>query len=41
MAGINPSRAVSIVLDVGTDNEDLLDDHLYVVCVQTFIFMGL
>jgi malate dehydrogenase (oxaloacetate-decarboxylating) len=32
VAGIDPSRTLSIVLDVGTNNEDLLNDHLYVVC---------
>lgn len=30
VAGIDPSRALSIVLDVGTNNENLLKDHLYV-----------
>ena len=31
LAGINPSKALSVTLDVGTDNETLLNDHLYVV----------
>ncbi|EGN93731.1 hypothetical protein SERLA73DRAFT_189484 [Serpula lacrymans var. lacrymans S7.3] len=30
LAGIDPSKALSVMLDVGTDNEDLLNDHLYV-----------
>lgn len=32
LAGINPSKALSVTLDVGTDNESLLNDRLYVVC---------
>ena len=31
LGGIHPARALSVTLDVGTDNEDLLNDHLYVV----------
>ena len=31
LAGINPSKALSVTLDVGTDNESLLNDRLYVV----------
>ncbi|OJA16884.1 hypothetical protein AZE42_08502 [Rhizopogon vesiculosus] len=30
LAGINPSKALSVTLDVGTDNETLLNDRLYV-----------
>ncbi|KAG1902607.1 uncharacterized protein F5891DRAFT_1022447 [Suillus fuscotomentosus] len=30
LAGINPAKALSVTLDVGTDNEALLNDHLYV-----------
>ncbi|KAG0706613.1 hypothetical protein DFH29DRAFT_900437 [Suillus ampliporus] len=30
MAGIHPSKALSVTLDVGTDNETLLNDPLYV-----------
>ncbi|KAF9225219.1 hypothetical protein BS17DRAFT_778315 [Gyrodon lividus] len=30
LAGINPSKSLSVTLDVGTDNEDLLKDPLYV-----------
>ncbi|KAJ7103186.1 hypothetical protein B0H15DRAFT_811311 [Mycena belliarum] len=30
IGGIDPSQSLSVVLDVGTDNEDLLNDHLYV-----------
>ncbi|KAI0964507.1 hypothetical protein AcW1_001314 [Taiwanofungus camphoratus] len=30
LAGIDPSKAISVTLDVGTDNDDLLNDDLYV-----------
>ncbi|KAI0673958.1 hypothetical protein C8Q78DRAFT_968020 [Trametes maxima] len=30
LAGVDPARALSVTLDVGTDNEELLDDRLYV-----------
>jgi malate dehydrogenase (oxaloacetate-decarboxylating) len=30
IGGIDPSKALSVTLDVGTNNEDLLNDHLYV-----------
>lgn len=32
LAGIDPSKAISVTLDVGTDNKELLNDPLYVVC---------
>ena len=28
-AGVNPRRVIPVSLDVGTDNEELLNDHLY------------
>lgn len=31
LAGINPVKSLSVVLDVGTDNETILNDPLYVV----------
>lgn len=31
LAGMDPSKTLSVTLDVGTDNEKLLNDHLYVV----------
>ncbi|KAL7284957.1 hypothetical protein ACG7TL_000046 [Trametes sanguinea] len=30
LAGVNPANSLSVTLDVGTDNEDLLRDRLYV-----------
>ncbi|KAJ6575479.1 hypothetical protein B0H19DRAFT_1344851 [Mycena capillaripes] len=30
IGGIDPSQSLSVVLDVGTDNKDLIEDHLYV-----------
>ncbi|KZT73367.1 hypothetical protein DAEQUDRAFT_721963 [Daedalea quercina L-15889] len=30
LAGIDPSKSISVTLDVGTDNEELLKDDLYV-----------
>lgn len=34
---MDPGKALSVTLDVGTDNEDLLNDRLYVVrCAVTF-----
>ncbi|QRV94013.1 malate dehydrogenase [Ceratobasidium sp. AG-Ba] len=30
IGGIDPSKALSVTLDVGTDNKDLLEDELYV-----------
>ncbi|KAH8094640.1 hypothetical protein BXZ70DRAFT_1009935 [Cristinia sonorae] len=30
LAGMDPSNTLSVTLDVGTNNEDLLKDHLYV-----------
>ncbi|KAJ7610835.1 hypothetical protein FB45DRAFT_760864 [Roridomyces roridus] len=30
IGGIDPSQTLSVVLDVGTENEELLNDHLYV-----------
>ncbi|KAJ8508625.1 hypothetical protein ONZ45_g9123 [Pleurotus djamor] len=30
IGGMDPSKCLAVTLDVGTDNEDLLNDHLYV-----------
>ena len=34
LAGMDPSKTLSVTLDVGTDNEKLLNDSLYVVCLR-------
>lgn len=34
LGGIDPSKTMAVTLDVGTDNESLLDDHLYVVSIR-------
>ena len=31
VGGIDPAKALAVTLDVGTDNQDLLKDELYVV----------
>jgi hypothetical protein len=31
LAGVNPARSLAVTLDVGTDNDSLLNDELYVV----------
>jgi hypothetical protein len=31
LAGMNPTNSLAVTLDVGTNNEDLLNDNLYVV----------
>lgn len=31
IGGLDPSKSLSVVLDVGTNNKDLLEDRLYVV----------
>ncbi len=33
IGGVDPANTLSVTLDVGTDNEDLLNDRLYVVCL--------
>lgn len=33
IGGLDPARSLSVMLDVGTDNEKLLNDELYVVCL--------
>ena len=33
IGGVDPAKALSVTLDVGTDNDNLLNDHLYVVCL--------
>lgn len=30
IGGVDPSKTLSVVLDVGTDNQELLDDNLYI-----------
>lgn len=32
VGGIDPHKSLSVTLDVGTNNESLLNDELYVVC---------
>ncbi len=33
VGGLDPAKTLSVVLDVGTDNDKLLNDPLYVVSV--------
>ena len=37
VGGIDPARTLAVTLDVGTDNEDLLKDELYVVRVTKIL----
>ena len=40
LGGIDPSKTLSVVFDVGTDNETLLKDDLYVVCTAAHDIMN-
>jgi len=35
IGGIDPAKALSVTLDVGTNNEVLLKDNLYVVSIYS------
>jgi len=37
VGGIDPAKTLAVTLDVGTDNEDLLKDELYVVRVTNIL----
>jgi hypothetical protein len=37
LAGMDPARSLAVTLDVGTDNENLLNDKLYVVSFSPFL----
>jgi hypothetical protein len=37
LAGIAPTKSLSVVLDVGTNNESLLHDPLYVVRIGSVV----
>jgi hypothetical protein len=42
LAGVNPAHSLAVTLDVGTDNESLLNDNLYVVsCSLFYLPLGL
>jgi len=36
LAGMDPGRSLAVTLDVGTNNENLLNDDLYVVSFFPF-----
>jgi malate dehydrogenase (oxaloacetate-decarboxylating) len=38
IGGIDPANTLSVILDVGTNNEELLNDDLYVVMLDNFLF---
>jgi hypothetical protein len=35
---MNPAKTLSVTLDVGTDNKELLEDPLYVVSYEFSVF---
>ena len=39
LAGVNPAHSLAVTLDVGTDNENLLNDNLYVVSLPTLCIL--
>jgi hypothetical protein len=36
IGGMNPEKSIAVALDVGTDNDELLNDPLYMVSISVY-----